>query len=347
LRCYWLADGEDSTANPGLRSYQLAEFADSIPQSVCLIHHGAGWPAKHTAAHSGANLEILNMRLAAAGLALLAAYLLSLATQAQQREVLEVRRTSCSQFNGGQPPGVASLHSMPCHKCFCNNDRLICTRQVCEPVPPDCHVTENNGCCESCRSCRLELRNGRFLTLPHGQAWHSADEPCQVFRCFGCTVKNMLVSPDQNVRPFEDQSVVCRCEGGMLSCFKDACQLVNCPPAEQTHSGHCLACSGAEARAKPAEQQCLFQGQTYSNTTAWSVDRCTDCSCRHGTIVCRRQNCPVLECAEKDYFQPKGDCCPVCRDSRDCVDPSGRRYKVRMTSAPGPDGAARPAMAER
>lgn len=67
------------------------------------------------------------------------------------------------------------------------------------------------------------------------------------FRCAGCHVNGQMVTADRSVTTTEDPCVTCRCNGGRLTCAKQACPVLHCPSSRIVHDpGECCPrCRGS------------------------------------------------------------------------------------------------------
>lgn len=62
---------------------------------------------------------------------------------------------------------------------------------------------------------------------------------------------------------------------------------------------------------------CLVQGREVADGGKWSPNKCSECKCDRGLVLCASiSKCPSLADCE-DYFTPPGSCCPVCAETAD------------------------------
>uniref|UniRef100_A0AAY4BUK0 Thrombospondin-1 n=1 Tax=Denticeps clupeoides TaxID=299321 RepID=A0AAY4BUK0_9TELE len=55
---------------------------------------------------------------------------------------------------------------------------------------------------------------------------------------------------------------------------------------------------------------CIHNGIVHRNNDEWTVDDCTECTCRNSATICRKISCPIIPCANATV--PDGECCPRC-----------------------------------
>lgn len=137
-------------------------------------------------------------------------------------------------------------------------------------------------CCPTCNSCSLngrEYRHGEEATLP--------GDPC----------------------------VRCKCNKGTMSCTKNSCPVLSCPPsATYLEKGECCPkCNGSRTRYLP-RKVCVLGDKVYPTGTPFRLDTCTNCTCQDTTAVCDRISCPPLECEPIYQNMTAGSCCPKCME---------------------------------
>ncbi|GAB0098367.1 Dorsal-ventral patterning protein Sog [Sergentomyia squamirostris] len=66
------------------------------------------------------------------------------------------------------------------------------------------------------------------------------------------------------------------------------------------------------------DSKCYSSGQFYEEGEQWSdkLQECTMCSCVNRRVKCESIKCPPLRCKPEDVRHRKGECCPICMDSK-------------------------------
>lgn len=55
---------------------------------------------------------------------------------------------------------------------------------------------------------------------------------------------------------------------------------------------------------------CFYEGRLIEHGDGFRQNECTTCRCDRGSVVCRDEQCPAVNCV-KPVRQP-GQCCPIC-----------------------------------
>ncbi|KAL4659485.1 kielin/chordin-like protein [Arapaima gigas] len=210
-----------------------------------------------------------------------------------------------------------------CSACTCLNEVVTCYRK---PCPQQCsHPVPSAGCCPSCDACLYE-----GVTYAHMQTFPSASNLCQRCSCVrGSVVCVPLVCPPTPCpHPVTKPSQCCpECnvcshqgekytEGAHWLSTVDPCQECSCVHGEAKCSP--VACdvtcrdpAPISGQCCPQCQDCLFEGELYSNGEDFTVDGCRQCACRGGNVHCTSPPCPQLACVHQ--VTDTGTCCPRCR----------------------------------
>jgi len=53
-------------------------------------------------------------------------------------------------------------------------------------------------------------------------------------------------------------------------------------------------------------------GNIYNDNETWRLDRCTECTCRNGIVLCENPECPPVVCQNPVFDLNKDECCPRC-----------------------------------
>ncbi|XP_064466328.1 BMP-binding endothelial regulator protein-like [Ornithodoros turicata] len=188
---------------------------------------------------------------------------------------------------------VPSGEQDPCVVCMCKDGGVTCTKKSCPvlPCPHSAWVHTPSSCCPECRSTRrLEDRYGRcsigMQYYDHASTW------------------------------LYDHCTMCECQNGTTFCKRTVCPPLMCPPEHQVSvPGSCCP----ECR-KPEEKRavCNYKNTVYSNGDIWKLNKCTKCSCHHGVVRCRVEECvstpvcPGGKGPRKKLVTQPGKCCPTC-----------------------------------
>lgn len=113
----------------------------------------------------------------------------------------------------------------------------------------------------------------------------------------------------------EDPCLKCQCSNKRLTCIKKACPILPCPASLQVKDpGSCCYRCKESRTFMNVQGTCIIGKEYMLNGKIFSPDRCSKCTCMNGTSVCRKNTCPVLECAPEFQTIDKSDCnsCPKC-----------------------------------
>lgn len=220
-----------------------------------------------------------------------------------------------------------------------------------------------DGCCHKCKGC---IYHGEYRES--GSEWRDPSNPCRIMSCKagvvtetemkcytpcrypkapqpgqccptcpGCRINGQIVTEESNVTLTEDPCVKCHCENGYMTCSKKACPVLNCPESAVEHKpGECCPqCTGFRRLIEPPNGKCLMERELHAAGETFHHDFCTTCSCLNGTLVCRRNACPTLDCPEDRQVLSPGRCCkhcsPAIQDSISTCTVGGRTYEEGET----------------
>nr|XP_022290768.1 protein kinase C-binding protein NELL1-like isoform X1 [Crassostrea virginica]XP_022290770.1 protein kinase C-binding protein NELL1-like isoform X1 [Crassostrea virginica] len=123
----------------------------------------------------------------------------------------------------------------------------------------------------------------------------------------------------------QDVQIVTQAHGYLLQC---PTQETDCPTCSQYHAlqqqvkklyslnqNLSLKLQKAEERIKELEQcqchkGCSYNGVSKNEGEVWHPDHCTVCSCKNGTVDCKKMDCPPVNCDHPVFRE--GQCCPLC-----------------------------------
>ncbi|XP_026167747.1 kielin/chordin-like protein isoform X2 [Mastacembelus armatus] len=157
--------------------------------------------------------------------------------------------------------------------------------------------------------------------IDEGQRWHvdhntvcgctSGKVTCQE-NIKGCIHAGIRYEHRAKWRPVENPCDVCHCLEGHVHCKREQCHTPCRSPATPPPSTCCPVC-----------EDCSVNGQDFPNGAVIPTgDRCQECTCVNGNVVCSPLPCPELFC--QNPVHRAGDCCPRCEqceyDSRVYVD---------------------------
>ncbi|XP_074654574.1 BMP-binding endothelial regulator protein-like [Tubulanus polymorphus] len=262
---------------------------------------------------------------------------------------------SCSN-EGMQVAAPAGVIRSVCTVCYCREGEISCYDKKC-PSLEGCHQVvypkPAGVCCSPCKGCTYKGRD-----YVNDEEWTDPDDPCRTYTCLAGVVtssvkkcyakcKNPVSSPgtccpvcsgcesddgftyrDGDYFPASrDKCVTCRCTNGTRECGKIGCPVLNCQRQFwKLSAGDCCPhCTGSRSVFK-LTGFCLYQTHVYRSGLSFKPDRCTTCECRAGTIVCRVDTCPILDCPDEEILPSTGACCRKCREKKTCSASDGNTY---------------------
>lgn len=130
----------------------------------------------------------------------------------------------------------------------------------------------------------------------------------------------------------EDPCLKCSCSNKKLTCMKKACPVLQCPPSKQIKlPGECCPRCSEKRLIKHIPGKCILGQGFHADGKRFSADHCSTCTCVNGTSICRRNTCPVLECAPEFQKLTPGECCPHCppiAEAKSTCTVDGQTYQV-------------------
>lgn len=96
-----------------------------------------------------------------------------------------------------------------------------------------------------------------------------------------------------------------------MVCSKKACPVLQCAHSYLPPGECCPRCNGTRMLLHPPNT-CVIQKQFLYEDEHYDLDVCTKCACLNETAVCKRNSCPILECAPELQKSVPGSCCKKC-----------------------------------
>lgn len=119
----------------------------------------------------------------------------------------------------------------------------------------------------------------------------------------------------REVTSSEDPCLKCQCKNRRLECIKKACPVLQCPVSKQKKiPGECCPkCSEQREEAFSIPGKCVLGKFLHNNGNRFTTHDCATCVCNNGTLLCKRNTCPVLDCPVDLQIDPEpGACCKKC-----------------------------------
>ncbi|XP_056138469.1 kielin/chordin-like protein [Lampris incognitus] len=189
--------------------------------------------------------------------------------------------------------------------CTCTSGKVTCEAPRSEAgcglddLPRNVSYNTIDGCqtC-TCRGGSRECYPNPCPRLDCNELETLPRECCQ--RCRGCIHFGIKYDHRAEWRPVESPCDVCRCEEGRVSCERERCQTPCKNPSSPPPHTCCPICHG-----------CGVNGQDFLNGAVIPArDRCQECVCQNGNVVCSPLLCPAVSC--RNPVHRPGDCCPRC-----------------------------------
>uniref|UniRef100_A0A3B5N165 Kielin cysteine rich BMP regulator n=1 Tax=Xiphophorus couchianus TaxID=32473 RepID=A0A3B5N165_9TELE len=137
-----------------------------------------------------------------------------------------------------------------------------------------------------------------FITSSQGLQETVPGDCCQ--QCRGCTHSGVRHDHGARWRSAENPCDLCSCLEGHVHCEREECSTPCDHPSAPPPNSCCPVCQG-----------CGVNGLEFPNKAAIPTgDRCQECTCENGNVVCSALQCPTLTCHSPVH--PPGDCCPRC-----------------------------------
>ncbi|CAN9499249.1 unnamed protein product [Ophioblennius macclurei] len=137
--------------------------------------------------------------------------------------------------------------------------------------------------------------------------------------CKECTHHGVRYKNGAQWRSKDNPCDICYCSEGRVQCRREQCNTPCANPAPAPPNSCCPVCQG-----------CRHNGRDYPNNVAIpSEDRCQQCHCLNGDVVCSAIRCPPVRC--RNPVRHPGECCPKCDrcDYQSQVYLNGQRFSSR------------------
>ncbi|XP_013888896.1 kielin/chordin-like protein isoform X2 [Austrofundulus limnaeus] len=154
---------------------------------------------------------------------------------------------------------------------------------------------------DGCQTCTCKDGNRECSPQPCPPADcppRETGDCCQDGRA--CTHSGVRYEHGARWRPAESPCDVCSCLEGRVHCEREKCS----PPCENPSAPPPGSCC-------PVCQGCAVNGHDFPNGAVIPTgDRCQECTCVDGNVVCSAYRCPASPCPNPVHRA--GDCCPRC-----------------------------------
>ncbi|XP_017261029.1 kielin/chordin-like protein isoform X2 [Kryptolebias marmoratus] len=175
---------------------------------------------------------------------------------------------------------------------------------------------------DGCETCTCKDGNGECSPLPClsldcSQRETDPGDCCQ--HCRACTHSGVRYDHGARWRPAESPCDICSCLEGRVHCEREKCS----PPCESP-------AAPPPDRCCPVCQGCGVNGHDFPNGAVIPTgDRCQECTCVNGNVMCSPVRCPALSCPNPVHRS--GDCCPRCEQCEYELDVylNGERFPSR------------------
>lgn len=213
-----------------------------------------------------------------------------------------------------------------CEECKCENGQTECYKRECPA--PHCNAPVSGQCCNNnCNGCSYAGRD-----YPNGQEFPHPTDKCRSCTCTNGNVQclkrrcppllcsNPTLQPGEccprcpvppsdctyEHRPYRhterfyhptDSCQSCVCTNGTVQCQHKPCPFPSC--SHPITRDCCRSCEG-----------CAVDGRERADGESWPdpSDRCAECTCRHGSVVCDKRRCPPANCKHP----VQRECCMSC-----------------------------------
>uniref|UniRef100_A0A8D8VYB3 Cysteine-rich motor neuron 1 protein n=1 Tax=Cacopsylla melanoneura TaxID=428564 RepID=A0A8D8VYB3_9HEMI len=184
------------------------------------------------------------------------------------------------------------------------------------------HGLKRKNGCEICRCANCPSMNQCEKQCAHGYA--RDDTGCHMCKCkpSDSTSNSACYTEDGSWRDdseiWRDGCRECHCIDGREMCTLISCPVLTCDHPVRANATQCCAyCPDTPfSSSHPAAPAvCMdFHGELKREGQHWTLNPCTDCTCREGKVLCYSQQCPPAACSNPLPPEP-GSCCPRCNDS--------------------------------
>lgn len=191
--------------------------------------------------------------------------------------------------------------------CLCSSGKVTCqTNSRTEGCDPDIRVHNVSydildGCQVS--KCKNQGGNRECSPPPCPSVDHTVQETvpgdcCQ--QCRGCSHSGVRYDHGAKWRSPENPCDICLCLEGQVHCEREQCSTPCEHPVAPPPNSCCPVCQG-----------CGIDGHEFPNGALIPTgDRCQECTCMNGNVLCSALQCPTLSC--RNPVHHAGDCCPRC-----------------------------------
>ncbi|XP_007476134.2 cysteine-rich motor neuron 1 protein isoform X3 [Monodelphis domestica] len=199
-------------------------------------------------------------------------------------------------IEGYAPPGECC--PLP-SRCVCNP--AGCLRKVCQPGYLNILVSKASG------------KPGECCDLYECKPVFSVD--CSTVECPSIQqVVCPLDSYETQVRLTADGCCTlptrCECLSGL--CGFPMCEVGSIPRIVSRGDGTPGKCCDVFECVNETKPACVFNSVEYYDGDMFRMDNCQFCRCQGGVSICFSAQCGELNCDR--YYEPEGECCPVCED---------------------------------
>ncbi|KAM3609081.1 uncharacterized protein V6R79_009469 [Siganus canaliculatus] len=187
--------------------------------------------------------------------------------------------------------------------CTCSSGKVTCQSTIkgCEVDGTVHNVSySNQDGCQTC-TCKGGNRECHPLPCPSLDCTQTETGPRDCcHKCRGCIHSGVQYEHGAEWRPAESPCDVCHCSEGHVRCERERCNTPCKNPAAPPPNTCCPVCHG-----------CGVNGHDFLNGAVVPAgDRCQECACVNGNVVCSPLPCPALPCRYPVHHP--GDCCPRC-----------------------------------
>jgi len=194
--------------------------------------------------------------------------------------IMKVWKLGCISSNGSFYSNSQNWYEDDCTHCECNNGKISCRVEMCQPVSCDRPVILPGHCCPTCQTHACNLH------CPQGYRKDSLGN--DICECNNCLNKQ--------------QDCVLLCRFGFKR-GEDGCEICECETAPYDLNANI-------EDTKIDDKVCtLSNGTIFENGHYWH-DGCGECLCNSGKVMCTKPECPTIKCLNSIIID--GQCCPTC-----------------------------------
>ncbi|XP_043944568.1 kielin/chordin-like protein [Protopterus annectens] len=214
----------------------------------------------------------------------------------------------------------------PCANCTCEDGKVQCLNDPCQPATCQHPIIPRGKCCPECHGCVYNghrLRNGQSYQLDHctkcfcriGNV-QCQRVPCPELSCLdqhipqgaccptcrpGCEYEGQLYDHGDSFLPVSNPCMNCSCLNSLVRCTPLQCPSVSCSNPIQRPGQCCPTCPVCVFDGKPLED-----GQIFTTD-----DGCRRCTCLNGQLSCT----DIQQCSQTcthGIKHPSNSCCQDC-----------------------------------